>query len=155
MGIRSGTRLAESRKMDRAMLRQTAFVLVLAAVLAACSGAGASPSPAAPASPAGVVVTFRVVDLEEYRIRLTDPVDIAIARKLLAGEPAPAIPNGKVVRGSSDVNTGYTWHIDPEDIDFADVTIELCDGRPSDVEKNQISGDRYCPWAAKVIKIDG
>jgi hypothetical protein len=34
----------------------------------------------------GVVVTFRVADREEYRIRLTDPADIEIARKLLAGE---------------------------------------------------------------------
>ena len=137
------------------MLRQTLLALVIVSVAAACAPAAASPSPAPPASPAGVVVTLRVVDREEYRIRLTDPADIDIARKLLAGEAAPGIPNGKVVRGSADVNTGYTWHIDPNDIDFADITIELCDGLPSDVEKNQVSGDRYCPWAAKVVKIDG
>ena len=138
------------------MLRQTVLVLVLAVVLAACAGAGAgaSPSPSSP-SPAGVVVTFRVADREEYKVRLSDPADIAVARRLLAGEAAPAIPNGRVVRGSPDVNAGFTWHIDPNDIEFADVTIELCDGLPSDVEKNQVSGDRYCPWAAKVVKIEG
>jgi hypothetical protein len=101
----------------------------------------------------GVVVTFRVVD-EEYKIRLTDPVDIEIARALLAGEEAPGIPNGLVVRGEPDVNTGYSWHIAPESIEFADVTMELCDGRPSDVEAGIITSDRYCPWSAEVIAIE-
>lgn len=102
----------------------------------------------------GVVVTFRVADVEEYRIRLTDPADIEIARKLLAGEEAPRIPNGVVVRGDPDVNVGYTWHIDPESVEFADFTVEVCDGLPSDVEKGIITSDRYCPWSAEVIAID-
>ena len=101
-----------------------------------------------------VVVTFRVADVEEYRIRLTDPADIEIARKLLAGEEAPRIPNGVVVRGDPDVNVGYTWHIDPESVEFADITVEVCDGLPSDVEKGIITSDRYCPWSAEVIAID-
>ena len=103
----------------------------------------------------GVVVTFRVADGEEYKIRLTDPGDIEIARKLLAGEEAPNIPNGVVVRGDPDVNVGYTWHIDPESLEFADFTVEVCDGLPSDVEKGIITSDRYCPWSAEVIAIDG
>jgi hypothetical protein len=102
----------------------------------------------------GVVVTFRVADVEEYRIRLTDPADIEIARKLLAGEEAPRIPNGRVVRGDPDVNTGYTWHIDPESVEFVDITMEVCDGLPSDVEEGIITSDRYCPWSAEVIAID-
>lgn len=101
-----------------------------------------------------VVVTIRVADVEEYRIRLTDPADIEIARKLLAGEEAPRIPNGVVVRGDPDVNVGYTWHIDPESVEFADITVEVCDGLPSDVEKGIITSDRYCPWSAEVIAID-
>src|SRR5687767_9507384 len=103
----------------------------------------------------GVVVTFRVASGEEYKIRLTDPADIEIARKLLAGEEAPRIPNGVVVRGEPDINTGYTWHIDPESVEFADFTVEVCDGLPSDVEKGIITSDRYCPWSAEVIAIDG
>ena len=102
----------------------------------------------------GVIVTFRVADVEEYKIRLTDPADIEIARKLLAGEEAPRIPNGVVVRGDPDVNVGYTWHIDPESVEFADFTMEVCDGLPSDVEKGIITSDRYCPWCAEVIAID-
>jgi hypothetical protein len=118
-------------------------------LLAACAGT-AAPNP----STEGVVVTFRVADAESYKIRLTDPADIQIARKLLAAEQAPAIPNGVVVRGSADVNVGFSWHIDPASVEFADSTIEVCDGLPSDVEKGLITSDRYCPWSAKVIAIE-
>lgn len=90
-----------------------------------------------------MIVTFRVADSEQYKIRLTDPIDIEVARKLLDGKEAPCIPNGVVIRGSSDVNVGYSWHIDPDGIEFADVTTEVCDGLPSDVEKDLITSDRY------------
>ena len=125
------------------------LILCTLAGLTACG----DPSVQAPQKE-GVVATFRVADVEEYRIRLTDPADIEIARKLLAGEEAPSIPNGIVVRGDPDVNVGYTWHIDPESVEFADITVEVCDGLPSDVEKGIITSDRYCPWSAKVIAID-
>lgn len=151
--------------MSRAI---AAFALVSTAFLAACSGGtptspptnAPSPTPGAPtASPpsgsptAGVVVTIEVTG-ETYKILLTDPSDVAIARDLLAGKEAPSIPNGKVVRGDAGVNTGYSWHIDPNDIEWADMTMELCDGKPSDVEANTISGDRFCPWSAKVVAVD-
>jgi uncharacterized protein DUF6438 len=102
----------------------------------------------------GVIVTFRVADSEQYKIRLTDPTDIEIARKLLDGNEAPPIPNGVVVRESSAVNVGYSWHIDPDTVEFVDVTTEVCDGLPSDVEKGLITSDRYCPWSAEVVAID-
>ena len=130
------------------LFRLTLILCVLAGLTAGENSAIATPQRE------GVVATFRVADVEEYRIRLTDPADIEIARKLLAGEEAPRIPNGRVVRGDPDVNVGYTWHIDPESVEFADFTMEVCDGLPSDVEKGIITSDRYCPWSAKVIAID-
>ena len=107
-----------------------------------------------PPEETGVVVTFRVADSEQFKIRLTDPTDIEVARKLFAGSEAPRILNGIVIRGSSDINAGYSWHIDPDTVEFADVTTEVCDGLPSDVEKGLITSDRYCPWSAEVIAID-
>ena len=123
--------------------------LCLLVVLSACAPS-ATPTP----PQEGVVVTFRVAGTEQYKIRLTDPADIEIARQLLAGEEAPRIPNGVVVRGDPDVNVGYTWHIDPASVEFADFTTEVCDGLPSDVEKALITSDRYCPWAAEVTAMD-
>lgn len=122
----------------------------LLAVLAACAGAATQAPPRAE----GVVVTFLVADREQYKIRLTDPEDIEIARKLLAGGEAPSIPNGVVVRGDPGVNVGYSWHIDPDRVEFADFTMEVCDGLPSDVEQVIITSERYCPWSAEVIAIE-
>jgi hypothetical protein len=133
--------------------RYIAFILTvwMSSFLVAC-GVTVTPAQPTPAS-AIVVVTLRVAGVEEYRIRLVDPDDIAIAQKLLAGEAAPSIPNGRVVRGDPDVNAGYSWHIDPASVEFADLATEVCDGRPSDVEKRVITSDRYCPWSAKVVAI--
>ncbi len=132
-----------------------ALVLASMVVVAACAGGddGASTAPSAVPSSGPVVVTFEVAGDERYRILLTHPDDIAIARQLLAGEDAPGIPNGLVVR-TTGVNTGYTWSIDPDDIEFADTTIEVCDGIPSDVEAGVVTSDRYCPWSALVVAID-
>jgi hypothetical protein len=127
---------------------QWIFIMLSLVLLPSCAG----PATSTP-KPDGVVVTFQVEN-EQYKIRLTDPADIEIAHKLLAGEEAPNIPNGIVVRGDPDVNVGYSWHIDPDSVEFADLTTEVCDGRPSDVEKSVITSDRYCPWAAKVVAID-
>jgi len=102
----------------------------------------------------GVIVTFLVAGREEYKIQLTDPADIAIAQQLFAGEEAPRIPNGRIVYDDPGVNDDYSWHIDPETIEFADFTTEVCDGLPSDVEQGILTSDYYCPWAAEVIAID-
>ena len=50
-------------------------------------------------------------------------------------------------------NAGWSWHL--EDVEFVEVAIELCDGRPSDVEKESASygGGRYCPWGATIVRI--
>lgn len=117
-------------------------------VLGACGpGNDASPDAGAP-----VIVTFEVVD-ERFKALLTDPADIEVARRLLDGDDVPSIPNGRVVR-ETGVNDGYSWSLDPADIEFASVTIEVCDGLPSDVETGSISGDRYCPWSAVAIGIE-
>ena len=130
-----------------------AGTVLLTLILAACGGTDAGPD-ATPSAPAGpVVVTFEVAGGERFKALLTHADDIAIARQLLAGEDAPGIPNGRVVR-TTGVNTGYTWSMDPEDFEFASVTVEVCDGLPSDVESGDVTSDRYCPWSAQVVAIE-
>jgi len=99
------------------------------------------------------VATFQVVD-ETYKIELATPELVAHAEALLAGENVSAIPNGVVVRDDPGPNAPWSWHIDPATLDFADMTIEVCDGLPSYVEDEIVTSDRYCPWSAKVIAID-
>ena len=100
-----------------------------------------------------MIATFQVGD-ESYRVEIIDPLQVRIARRLLAGKEAPSIPNGRIVRGEPDVNTGWSWHIDPTDFEFADLTIELCDGLPSYVEDGSLTGDNFCPWSAELVALE-
>lgn len=130
------------------MLRRSLLPLLSlgAGTLAACSDDG----PAA----GNPVATFQVVD-ETFRIELATPELADHARRLLAGEEIAAIPNGLVVRDAPEVNAPWSWHIDPASLEFADMTIEVCDGLPSYVEDGTVTSDRYCPWSAEVIAVDG
>ena len=120
----------------------------------------ATPVPTQAASPAGeefpagsVIATFEVGE-ETFRVLVTDPANVAIVNDLLAGNEAPRIPNGVVVRGDPSVNTGWSWHIDPATLEFADMTTGVCDGIPSYVEEDTITSDRFCPWGATVIAVE-
>jgi hypothetical protein len=99
------------------------------------------------------VATFQVVD-ETYKIELTTPELQQHARQLLDGENVSSIPNGVVVRDDPGVNAPWSWHIDPATLEFADMTIEVCDGLPSHVEDGVVTSDRYCPWSAEILSID-
>jgi hypothetical protein len=125
------------------------LVVSMACAAAAASAMACSASSTSPSSNA--VVTFSVVN-ETFRVSLTTPDQIAAAKAAQNGGRAK-IPNGRIVTGTG-VNTGWSWHL--EELTFAEATIELCDGRPSDVERQGTSfgGGRYCPWSALITRID-
>lgn len=129
--------------------RLVAALAVAAALVAGgCSADDGSPSPVG-----SVIVTFEVNDGERFRVLLIDPADQAAASRLLAGEEGPDIPNGRILRRTG-VNEGWSWSIDPADFEFADVTMEVCDGNPSDVESGELTSERYCPWSARVVAVE-
>lgn len=119
-----------------------AFSGVLVLALAVSSGSHSDP-----------IATFQVVD-EQYKIELTTPELVAHAEALLAGEEVASIPNGIVVRDDPGPNAPWSWHIDPATLEFADMTIEVCDGLPSHVEEGVVTSDYYCPWSAEILSID-
>lgn len=127
------------------MNRASIFSAVVFALL--CAGCDDSPSGPSPMATA----TFSVTG-ERFRVSLTSDAQIAAARAAQAGGPA-RIPIGRIVSGT-EVNAGWSWHL--EDVTFAEVAIELCDGRPSDVERQGtgFGGGRYCPWSATIVEID-
>jgi hypothetical protein len=129
----------------RPALAAVALVTVSAAFSTGCS----DDNPNSPSE--GAVATFRVEN-ETFRVHLTTPEQIRGAELALGNGPAK-IPNGRLVTGA-DVNEGYSWHV--VDVTFAEVTIELCDGLPSEVQRAGVNfgGGRYCPWSARVVSID-
>ncbi len=116
-------------------------------VLSCVSCGGGTPTGPSP----NVIVTFAVAS-ETFRVLLTSAEQIAAAQ-LAQHSGVMRIPNGRIVTGT-EANTGWSWHL--EDVEFAAVSIELCDGRPSDVEREgaAFGGGRFCPWTAKVVRID-
>ena len=128
--------------------RSRVAMLVVAATAAVLLLAGCAPALKHP------VATFQVAGHETYKIELITPALVKHAEELLKGENVAAIPLGRVVRDSPGVNKPWSWHIDPKTLEFAEITIEVCDGLPSYVEDRTVTSPDYCPWSAKVIKID-
>jgi hypothetical protein len=142
---------------------------LVTALVAACGANAAQPTPTPKPTPnptpvvtpvpsipadAPVIVTFKAANGKTWKQRLTQPDDIAIAWKHLKGEEAPKIPNGKIVRSGPDVNAGWSWHLDPDDFEWADMTMEVCDGLPDYVEDLTLTSDRYCSWEATVVAVE-
>lgn len=90
---------------------------------------------------------------ENFRIRTTDP---AIATKLnqRRNSATRGVVSGRLIRGNGGFNAPWTWHLDPASIEVPDVSMELCDGRPSMVQGSidyWVDTVRfYCPWGARV-----
>jgi hypothetical protein len=107
----------------------------------------------------GVLATFEV-DGEEFKVWVTNRDTLQQLFDLQAGTSSASIPNGRILRGAGkgNHNASYHWHLDPEDIEMAEMTIELCDGRPSYVEEHLDefvdTVQRYCPWAAKLVSLE-
>jgi len=104
----------------------------------------------------GVLATFDVVG-EQYSVFITNKETILQVFALQRGESQATIPSGRIIRGSVSYNQPWSWHIDPEDVHMAEMTIELCDGLPSHVEGDLNywvdTVQRFCPWGAKLIQV--
>ncbi|MEA2529666.1 MAG: hypothetical protein QOF33_3728 [Thermomicrobiales bacterium] len=106
----------------------------------------------------GVLATFKVQD-ERFRVWVTNPETVQALFDLKDGKSTASIPNGRLRPGPGIErhNAPWHWHLDPEDIELADFTTELCDAKPSYVEAHRREFirkvGRYCPWAAELVDL--
>ena len=134
------------------MIRFAAFLtcLLIVSIFSGCCGS-------TPTLSGGILVTFDVLG-ENYSIFITNEDTIEEVFAIERGESWATIPSGKLNRGSILYNEPWSWHIDPDDVHMAEVTIELCDGLPSHVEADLdywiTSVQRFCPWNAKIVEIE-
>jgi hypothetical protein len=130
---------------------KAALVATLLAAVAAVAGPGAA-SASETTAVRPVVATFDVTG-EVFRVKFTEPADIAKAYEVLAGKADPVpFPIGTIVWDETDVNTGYTWHLNP--VTWTEMATEVCDGRPrSDVETRSITSPYFCPWGAELLDL--
>jgi hypothetical protein len=105
----------------------------------------------------GILVTFDVVG-EQYSVFITNNETIEEVFAVQRGESQATIPNGLIVEGTVFYNQPWSWHIDSEDIQMVETTIELYDGLPSFVE-NELeywleTVHRYAPWSATIKTVE-
>lgn len=125
--------------------RSLAILAVTALTLTAAGCTGPKPT----------VAVFEVSGGEQFTIELATPELVEHAQGLLAGENLATVPSGEVVPGKSSVNEPWSWHIDPATLEFTNVTVESCDGSPQHVEDDISAFERFCPWSARVVAVEG
>jgi hypothetical protein len=124
-----------------------------------------TPAPAPTAVPTanplqgGVLATFELND-QTFKVWVRNLEAIQALYQLEAGGSSANIPNGKILPGpgQGDHNAPYTWHLDPDEIDMAEFTVEVCDAEPDYVQENvdefvNVVG-RYCPWSATLVSLE-
>jgi hypothetical protein len=150
--------LNDLRFRCRSKASRTALVFaVLASTLVSASACRDEPAAPDPPLQGGILVTFQVSG-EEFRVWVTNRQTIGQIFAVLDGLNRASIPNGAIHAGPGrqDHNAPWSWHLDPEDIQMAEATIEVCDGRPSLVEASlgeYLAQGRFCPWGASLVNI--
>lgn len=98
------------------------------------------------------------VDGEKFVVRATDSQTIQQLIDNYNGKNNMYV-TGKLVRGDGGFNQPWSWHLEPTSVRMAEISIEVCDGRPSYVEQNleewlATVSESYCPWGSKVVAIN-
>lgn len=136
------------------------IVTKISAVLASVVLLGAAG--AVPAQAAGEAY-FEFTDTDgrsRFVMQLTDPGSIRHARDLLAGatDERPHV-HGRIVKRSVAYNARWSYHLQPETINFFDVAIEVCDASMTYVEDHLdeaggafLPGGHWCPWSSRLTR---
>jgi hypothetical protein len=91
-------------------------------------------------------------DGEVFRILLRDRDSMAQARALI-GAGSRKIVVGTLASGNGGFNLPWSWHLIPDTVKFPEISVEICDGCPSDVEANGANwgAGSFCPWTSEII----
>ena len=139
------------------MTQRSELWRVLAVAMVSVLACGTSVTAPDDSLKGGVLVTFRVSQ-EEFSVWVTNEQTIQQIFELRDGTSQANIPNGALHlgQGRADHNAPWTWHLDPIDIEMAESTIEVCDGRPSLVDSlidDYLTVGRFCPWGAEFVRL--
>ena len=104
---------------------------------------------------------FRDVNVtNEFVIQLRDPSKIAHARAILAGTESDMVHvAGRIVKRPASYNPGWSYHLDPDSIEFFAFAIEVCDANMLYVEEHLdevggefLPGNGWCPWSSELVR---
>ncbi|CAE6917807.1 unnamed protein product [Symbiodinium sp. CCMP2592] len=67
------------------------------------------------------------------------------------------IPVFHQILSGSDCD-GWSWHVDPKNVGWAELAVEVCDASPRYIEEHseawRTSPGRWCPWKVQVLKVE-
>lgn len=152
--------IRSSRWSHRLLLALILLLLIttVAALPPAHSVAGQPGGVAPPARPVSFI--FGVTEpAVTFVFQSTDPATIQQARTILSsGQADDYIIMGVIVKKPALYNPGWSYHLDPQSISFAQGAIEVCDAHPLYVEEHldEVGGallpdSRWCPWLSQLI----
>jgi hypothetical protein len=100
---------------------------------------------------------FRVeVSGESFHVSVVDEAAIAEAERRIQEEDGLAIVIGTLARGHGGFNQPWSWHMLPMTVQVADISIEVCDGRPSMVEADVDywvdTVKQFCPAGGRLVE---
>ena len=67
---------------------------------------------------------------ERSSVRVTDAEAVGLPIEIYEGKNSMHV-NGKLARGDGGFNIPWLWHLEPDSLTMAKVSIEHCDGRSS------------------------
>jgi hypothetical protein len=135
----------------RAIAAAVALVVVTPLTLATAQPAGAAPA---------AYFVFTDITRDEAVLKLTDPAKIQHARDLVNGDTIdrPHVV-GRILKRQADYNPRWSYHYNPDTIDFFDVAIEVCDATLPYVEDHLdeaggafLPGLVWCPWTSRLVR---
>ena len=93
---------------------------------------------------------------EIFHVHVLDEATIALIETRLTAPTWQGIVTAEIARGDGGFNAPWSWHMVPATVELADLTIELCDGRPSLVEADLDywidTVRRFCPWGGQIVE---
>ncbi len=95
-----------------------------------------------------------------FVVKLTDPVKIQKARDLLSGrDQSGRHIGGVIVKEPACYNSPWSYHLDPQSIEFFDNAMEVCDGAMGYIESHLdevggalLPGNRWCSWGSRLVR---
>ena len=105
---------------------------------------------------------FRFTDTDgklRFVIELVDRSKIDHARRVLRGEELFRVHvQGTIVKESALYNPDWSYHLEPESIDFFELAIEVCDASIKYVDEHldevggaTLPGSHWCPWSSQLV----
>ncbi|CAE7619591.1 unnamed protein product [Symbiodinium microadriaticum] len=116
----------------------------------------------------GAFVTIRVGENESVSpwVEDEDFIEAAIAHAVRppgtlttdkSSKAVGRIPVFHQILSGSDCDK-WSWHVDPKNVGWAELAVEVCDASPRYIEEHseawRTSPGRWCPWKVQVLKVE-